>query len=224
MFANVRWAFGLIFDPALIGAVMKSLLLTLVLFAVLFWAAEYALHQLPTLGAHWVNVLLELLAPVLLFLMVLFLGAPVAAIFGSLFLDGIAASIEARCYPADPKAAGIPFLASLGAGARFTGIVIVADLVLLPFDIVLPGAAEIATVLVNGLLLGREYFELEAMRHLSRGAAETMRRRHASAIFGGGIVISLFTHVPIVNLFAPLFATALMVHMFKRYAHEDRPV
>ncbi len=34
------------------------------------------------------------------------------------------------------------------------------------------------------------------------------------------MMISLLSIVPVVNLFAPLFGSALMVHMFKRYSHE----
>ncbi len=62
MFASARKALALIFDPAFFGVVLKSLLWTLVLFAVLLVGTEYALHQLPTLGSHWVNTFLELLA------------------------------------------------------------------------------------------------------------------------------------------------------------------
>ncbi len=220
MFASAGKAFGLIFDPAFSRVVLRSVVWTLALFAILLVGVEYGLHQLPTLGSHWVNSFLEWLAPVLFILLLLFLGASVAALFGTLFLDGIAQAIEVRFYPADPKASGAPFFTNLGAGVRLVGTVVVADLILLPFDVVLPGAAEIVTILVNGFLLGREYFELAALRHLSSGAADTMRQRHPFAIFGGGMMISLLSIVPVVNLFAPLFGSALMVHMFKRYSHE----
>jgi CysZ protein len=99
------------------------------------------------------------------------------------------------------------------------------DLLLLPADVVaVPGLGELATVLANGWLLGREYFERVALRHLSRTAADALRRRHSGGVFSAGVIISVLTIVPIANLIAPLFGAAFMVHMFKRYWHEERPV
>ena len=222
MFASLGRALLLVFDPALFGVVVKALLLTLVLFGVLFWAAEVGLHMLPALGAPWVNRLLEILMPVILFLGIFLLGAPVAALFATLYLDRIASAIEARSYAADPAAVGASFGTSLGAGLRLAGLVIVADLLLLPTDALLPGIAEIGTIVVNGFLLGREYFELAALRHISLKAADALRRRNAGRVFGAGLVISVMSAVPLANFVAPLFGTALMVHLFKRVEREAR--
>ncbi len=220
MFASIGKALALIFDPALFGVVLKSLLLTVLLFVVLLIGVEGALYLLPTLGEPWVNRLLAILAPVLFILGFFVLGAPVAALFGSLFLGDIAKAIEARSYAGDPKAPGATFATNLSAGARLAGLVVLADLVLLPTDVLLPGIGEVATILVNGFLLGREYFELAALRHLSVKASDALRRRHSGAVFGGGLIISVLSMIPFANLFAPLFGAALMVHLFKRYARE----
>ncbi len=224
MFASLRKAANLLFDRAFSGLVIKALLLTTVLYVALFAAVWYGIHQLPTLGAPWVNQAIDVLAPILLVLAPFFLGAPVAAFFASLFLEKFAQEVEARYYPADPRASGAPFGATLFTGLRLSLILVVADLVLLPADAGLPGIAEVATIFVNGWLLGREYFELVALRHLSRSAATALRRRHGGAIFIGGLILSVLTAVPLADLFAPLFGAAFMVHMFKRYVHEDRPV
>src|ERR1700687_5825548 len=105
MFASLGKALANFFDGTLRGIILKSLLITIGLFVLLLVGVEYGLHALPTIGTHWVNVTLELLAPVLLVLLALFLGAPVAAIFASLFLGQIAKRIEGRSYPA---AAAVP--------------------------------------------------------------------------------------------------------------------
>jgi len=223
MFASLRKAANSLFDPTLSGVLVKSLLLTIVLYAALFAAVLYGVHHLPMLGAPWFNALIDFLAPVLLILLVFFLGAPVAALFVSLYLDGIARKIEAEYYPADPRASGAPFGTTFLAGLRLAALVILADLALLPVDVAIPGIAELVTLLVNGWLLGREYFELVALRHFSRTATYALRRRHAGGVFLAGILISVLTAVPLANLFAPLIGTAFMVHVFKRYEHEDRP-
>ncbi|MDE2182570.1 MAG: EI24 domain-containing protein [Alphaproteobacteria bacterium] len=220
MFASLRKAAKLLVDPALLGAVLVSLLLALALYAGLFFAAEYAIRQLPTLGLPWVNAALAVLTPIALILLVFFLGAPMAALFASLYLDRLAGRIEARWYPADPKG-GAPVLSFFG-GLELAAVVIGVDLVLLPADMAAPGIAEFATLVINGWLLGREYFELVARRHLSRSAAHALRRRHPLGVFGAGLILSLLSAVPLANLAAPLLGVGMMVHVFKRFAHEDR--
>jgi CysZ protein len=220
MFASIGRALSLIFDPALIGVVVKALLLTIVLFLVLLVGLEYALHLLPTLGVPWVNRVLEILAPIFLLMGFFVLGGPVAALFGSLYLDRIANAVEKRWYATDARAPGTSLGTGLGAGFRLAGLVLLADLLLLPSDVLAPGFGEIATIVVNGFLLGREYFELAALRHVSLKAADALRRRNSGSVFVAGLILSVLTFVPLVNLFAPLFGAALMVHLYKRMAQE----
>ena len=223
MFASLRKAANFLFDRTLSGVVLWSLLLTIVLYVILFVAVVYGVQHLPTLGAPWVNTFLDLVAPGLMILLPFVLGAPVAAFFASLFLEEIAKKVEARYYPADPKTLGASFCATLFVGLRLAILVLLVDLALLPVDVAVPGAAEIATILANGWLLGREYFELAALRHLKRSAADALRRRHSGGIFAAGVIISVLTAVPVADLIAPLFGAAFMVHMFKLYWHEERP-
>lgn len=220
MFASIGRALGLFFDPAFFGVVLKSVGLTVILFVLLLAGVEYGLHMLPTLGSPAVNKILEWMAPVLMLLGLFAVGGPVAALFGSLYLDRIADAIEARTYPADPKAPGTKLTTSLGAGVRLAGIVILADILLLPADTFLPGAGQVLTIIVNGFLLGREYFELAALRHVSVKTADALRRRNWASVAGGGLLISLLSAIPFADFFAPLFGAALMVHFYKRVERE----
>jgi len=222
MFASARRALGVIFDPRLRGLVLASLGLTALLFALGLVAAEMLIAQLPVLGSPAVNRALELLAPVLFVFLLGALGAPVAAFFGTFFLDRLAASIEARDYPQDPPAPAGHWGPALKAGLRLTGLVLGADIVLLPIDIGLPGVGELLSLLVNGWLLGREYFELTALRHLSLAEADRMRRANGWSIGLAGMAVSLLSVVPVADLFAPLFGTALMVHLFKHLQRTGR--
>ena len=100
------------------------------------------------------------------------LGGPVTALFGSLFLDRLARQIEAREYPRDVPGGSGAFLATLrrasgcrpGAGRGHRA--------LCPLDIGLPGSGGFVSLLVNGWLLGREYFEMTALRHLPLADSE----------------------------------------------------
>src|SRR5438477_490123 len=79
-------------------------------------------------------------------------------------------------------------------------------------------ALVLITVLAIGLqrLLGREYFELAAMRFRPPAEAKAMRKQNAALVFTAGLIIAAFVSIPIVNLATPLFGMAFMVHMHKR--------
>ncbi len=215
MFASLGRAARLIFDPALAGIAAKAVLLTLLLFAVGLALGEYALAWLPVLGNGAVNTALKLLAPLLFLFGGVVLGPPVAALFASLFLDQVAARIEARDYPG-MAARPASFAVTLRAGLMLAALVAGVNLVLLPVDLGLPGLGELLSIAANGWLLGREYFELAALRHLSLEQAGALRRGNSGAIWAGGTLIALASMVPLLNLAAPLFGTALMVHLFHR--------
>lgn len=221
MFASLGRAVRSLFDPASLWTMVKALLLTIVLFALLLWGLEVLIHRLPTLGYPWVNQIVAVLAPVLLLLGLFAVGGPVAALFASLYLDRVADAIERRAYPNDPKAPGMSVGTGVSAALRLAGLVILVDLVLLPAEVLLPGAGEVLMVIANGFLLGREYFELAALRHLQRGTADALRQRNSGRIFAAGLIISGLTVVPFLNFVAPLFGSALMVHLFKRVSKES---
>jgi CysZ protein len=216
MFASARRALALVFDPAFRVIVVRALLLTLLLFAAALAGTEFLIFRLPVLGSPLVNQALELLAPLLFVFLVAALGAPVAAFFGALFVDRLAGRIEARDYPLDPPARPESFAVTLKAGLRLAAMVLGADVLLLPLDIGLPGVGELVSLLVNGWFLGWEFFELAALRHLTVGEAEGIRKSYAGPIWLGGMLISLMSVVPGLDLLAPLFGTALMVHLFKQ--------
>lgn len=221
MFASLGRALATIFNPALFGVIFKALVLTLALFVLAFLGLQWGLAHLPTLHWPWLNWVVNILASLGLIALLFVAGAPVAALFGSFFLDSIAGSIERRSYPADAPSGGAPFTASLFTALRFTGLVIAVTLALLPVDVALPGVGSAASLAADGWLLGREYFELAALRHLSRNETDEMRKRHRFAILGGGILLSLLTYVPFADLIAPLFGVALMTHLFKYYQHRE---
>ena len=220
MFASVGRALRLIFDPAFAGIAIKALGLTILLFIAALAFSEYLLSLLPALGNPMVNRALEILAPLLFVLGGVVLGPPVAALFASLFLDSVADRIEARDYPGH-AARPASFVVTLRAGLKLVALILGVNLVLLPVDIGLPGAGELLGVAANGWLLGREYFELAALRHLNPEDVRRLRLDNSGTIWACGILVALASMVPLLNFAAPLFGTALMVHLFHRMAERQ---
>ena len=97
---------------------------------------------------------------------------------------------------------------SVRFGALQFGVTAVALLLLL-----VPGVNAVAFLGANAYLLGRQYYEFVALRHLAPVDAETLRRRHAGRIFLAGLVMAAVVAVPVLNLLTPLFATALLVRV-----------
>ena len=108
----------------------------------------------------------------------------------------------------------MPALRSLVLALKFFGVVVLGNLVAL-FLLLIPGVNVGAFFVVNGYLIGREYFEFAAMRFRPEEEARAMRRHHAGTVFLAGLVIAGFLAVPLLNLLTPLFAAAMMVHLHK---------
>ena len=219
MFASVRKAVATVFGRDFVGLLFWVLALSALLFAGLIFGLEYAIGYLPPSVPAWLKTLLEVAAPIAVLVVVFTMGAPVAALVGSLFLDRIAAKVDARFYPADPKAPGAPLIGGTGERLKLIVLAVLINGVALALDAEIPLVPEIVAMLLNGWLLGREFFELAALRHLSRDESDALRRRHAGKIYGGGLLIAVLTAIPGIDLIAPFFGAALMAHLFKRVSH-----
>lgn len=226
-----RAAAGHLFSPAFRGVLWKSLGLTLLALLGLWFGfgalAETALDVwlapvMPDLPAWagWIGTAAMIVAGVGLALALAILIAPVTALIAGIFLDDVAEVVEREDYPHDRPGSPLPALSSLWHAVKFLGVVVVANIVALMLLIV-PGVNIAAFFLVNGYLLGREYFEFAAMRHRTVAEAKVLRSRHSSTVFFAGLVIAGFMAIPLVNLLTPLFAAAMMVHLYKSVSRDD---
>ena len=70
---------------------------------------------------------------------------------------------------------------------------------------------------MNGYLLGREYYDLIALRRLDRIEARALWQKKRWRFFLSGMTIAFLLTVPIVNLLTPIIATAATVHLFEAW-------
>jgi CysZ protein len=147
----------------------------------------------------------------------LFLMPTVTAFVGSFFVDEVADVVECEHYPAEPPGRALPLLRALIEGIKFAALALVVYFCALPF-ILFAGLGVVILLLANAYLLGREYFELAAMRFHPPGEAKVLRKSNAVTVFLAGLVIAVFVSIPIVNFATPVFAMAFMVHVHKRLA------
>ena len=178
------------------------------------WLALPWLQTLLPGMPSWAGWLGGIIAAIALAFGMALLIAPVTAVVAGLFLDDIAEVVEHTDYPGDPTGRAMPALRSLVLSARFLGVVVLGNIVALLLLLV-PGVNIAAFFIVNGYLLGREFFEFAAMRFRGEDEARALRRHYAGTVFLAGLLIAAFLAVPLLNLLTPLFAAAMMVHLHK---------
>jgi len=225
IYATALRAFGDLFSAPIRNVFWKVIGLTL-LFLVALWfllrllfldlAMPYIEEWLPNIGewTGWLSLFASVVAAIGLAAGLAFLIAPVSAVIAGLFLDDAADSVEKASYAADTPGEALPVGQSILSSLRFFLVVIAANLVALIFLLV-PGINLVIFFVVNGYLLGREYFEVAASRYLGPERARAWRSRNQGRVWLAGLAIGLFLLVPILNILTPLFAAIFMVHYVK---------
>lgn len=215
--------------PATLRLVLAGAALTIALFiglqAAIFWALRLMVpggFSLPWLGEVQIGPVLSWGSLALFPLMGIFLMAPVAALFSGLFAENVAAEVERRHYPLR-QGVSLDFmdslLESLAVMAAVLGVGLVA-LLLTPF---LGPLAPALFYGANGWLLGREFFQMAARRHLSEPEARSLRRRHSGTILITGALVAVGLTVPLLNIALPLLAAAAFTHLYHRVSGSAGP-
>ena len=222
-------ALSQMFTPALRRVLLKAVGLALILIVIIGIIMQRMLAAWADTGANWAEQatgfaphavwsafawVLSIMASLGIITGALFLMPVVTAFAGSFFVDEVADAVERQYYPADPPGRALPFFRALIEGVSVAALALVIYLCALPF-ILFAGLGVIILFLANSYLLGREYFELAAMRFRSPHEAKAMRKSNAVYIFLAGMFIALFVSIPVVNLATPIFAMAFMVHIHK---------
>jgi CysZ protein len=223
-------ALSQILSPPMRSILWRSIGLALVLVAVLAIALQRLLSWFATYGEGWVEAMLgpDFHTPLNLLSWVLSIAAGLGVVLGGIFLmpaitsliagffvDDVGDLVEREYYPAEQPGRALPITLAMIEGVKVALLTILIYLIALPFVLV-AGAGFLVFFIATAWLLGKQYFELAAMRFRPAAEAKLMRKDHAATIFTAGALIAAFVSIPIVNLATPLFGMALMVHMHKR--------
>jgi uncharacterized protein involved in cysteine biosynthesis len=219
-----------ILSPPMRSILWRSIALALVLISVLAIALQRLLSWFAVYGEEWAEAMLgtgfhatlnvlawiiSIAAGLGVVLGGIFLMPAVTSLVASVFVDDVAEHVEREHYPAERPGTALPLGIAIPEGIRTGLLTILVYLVALPF-VLFAGAGFLIFFIATAWLLGREYFELAAMRFRSPSEAKAMRKHHAATVFTAGLFIAAFVSIPIVNLATPLFGMAFMVHMHKR--------
>ena len=98
------------------------------------------------------------------------------------------------------------------------GVLIGANLLALVLYLIFVPFAPLIFWALNGFLLGREYFQLVAMRRIGRVAAKQAFRAHMGQIWLAGGLMAVPLTIPLANLIVPVLGAATFTHLYHRLA------
>ncbi len=222
MFQDALAAFRQVFSPPFRRVLIKSLGLTLTMLVVAWFGLERLVGYFVTVQTPWIATAVSILAGLGLFVGMIFLVAPISALVAGFYLDELAEQVEVSSLPQWPAGRALPAGQAMGLSARFALLALIVNLGALML-LLIPGVNAIAFITANAYLMGREYFELAAMRYRSVEDAKALRRANAPYLFFAGLPIAFLLSVPVLNLITPLFGAAYMTRVHKRLSDFTPP-
>ncbi|MDZ4137152.1 MAG: EI24 domain-containing protein [Paracoccaceae bacterium] len=213
------------FRRVLFLGVALSLALLIGVYAAFLWVVQSFTPEsldIPFVGpVGGLGTLLSWGSAVLMIGLSVFLMMPVASAFTSLFLEDVAQAVEDRHYPHLPAVPRLPIGDAIIDSLNFFALLIAVNILALILYAFAGPFIPVVFWAVNGLLLGREYFSLVAMRRLGRAGAKSLRKRHRLAIWVAGTLMAAPLSVPVVNLLIPVLGAATFTHMFHRILAQE---
>jgi len=223
-------ALAQMFSPPFRRILLKSAAIALLLIVVTAIGLHRVLVWFTESGQAWLQTTFGLTttAPLTVLSFVLSVAAALGIVAGSIFLmpavtglmasffaDDIAEEVERRHYPGDPPGHALPMVPAVWQGVQTALLAVLVYLIAMP-SLLLAGFGAVIFFLATAFLLGREYFQLAAMRFRPPAEAKRLRKANQGSVFLAGLFLAAFVSIPILNLATPLFGTAFMVHMHKR--------
>src|SRR5258706_4407396 len=211
-------AIGQLADPRLRRPIWLTLAASLAVVGALVAASWLLLARLSLIGIGWLDAAIDLLAGAGVVVVAWLLFPATIAVVVGFFLDQVAAAVERRYYPELGPSRTQPIGEQVAGGLRFALVALGLNLLALPLylaGIFLPPLNVFVFYGLNGYLLGREFYELVALRRFDQRQVRFLRRAHGGRMFPAGVVLSFLFTVPFVNLVAPVHAPPLLVHLFQ---------
>jgi uncharacterized protein involved in cysteine biosynthesis len=213
VFGAISKALAQLGDPKIQKLIGMSIALTIAVFVAIALLAWWLIGWLSGLSGWWGDIAQA--GGVLVTLVIAWFTFPaLAAAISAIFADRVIDAVEAKHYPGRAAPYEVPLAATILDGLKLALLSLVANLLALPF-LIFPPLYFLIAYGVNGYLLGREYYEMPAFRRLQRPVAKRVYAAHRRQFTLGGVLIAILSTIPIVNLIAPILATAFMVHVFE---------
>lgn len=205
--------FAQLSDPKTRSVIWASVAWSVAIFAALYVVLYIVLKITTFIAIGPLEMIFDFIAQAGVLVLTWLLFPAVVTAVGSLMLDRVVEAVEARHYPDLPMAPGQTLAEGILPALRFLGVTVGLNLLCLP--LLLTPLFPFVYYALNGYLISREYFELVALRRVSAPDANVLRARWKMSLFAAGVGFAFMLTVPILNVIAPVIATAITVHLFE---------
>ena len=203
-----------VFEPHQRRVLLFSLLGTIGLLLALWLAATWLLQLIHLTGFVWLDRTIGVLGSAGALVLAWLLFPAMSALVLGFFVESVARAVEQQHYPDLPPPRHQTFGETINIALRLGLLALVINLLALPFYF-FPAINLVVYFGLNGYLVAKEYFTLIALRRLDAAGANAMWRQHRLLLVLSGVVVAISLSLPIVNLAAPVWAAALMLHLFE---------
>lgn len=211
-------------DPRFRRVLLLGIGLTIALLVVAYAGVLWLIQSLseggltlPFIGeVTWLGNLLGWGSLGLMIVLSVFIMVPVASAITSLFLDDVAQAVEDLHYPQLAPVPRAEVSEALRDTVNFLGVLIGANILAFVLYALLPFLAVPIFFGLNGYLLGREYFQIAAMRRIGRVEAKILRKKYRGTVWIAGCLMAVPLTIPLVNLVIPILGAATFTHLYHR--------
>ncbi|MBP9694111.1 MAG: EI24 domain-containing protein [Alphaproteobacteria bacterium] len=200
-----------LFDLKILTIIFKSIFLAVLVFIISIFLLHSSLKYLIELTTdnQWFSYL-SYIGDIGFLGLSVFLFPAVFIFVSSFYFPQVMNRVEKVYYPS-LKANESALHVELWSALKLFLLVLFVNLLALPFYII-PVINIFVYFAVNGFLLGREYFEMAALRYYEPGEIKRLHVLHRTPKFMLGLCFAFLGWAPLVNLLSPTFAVLLMSH------------
>lgn len=205
------------FHPEFFRLILRAFLGSLVLFGSLIALTWYSLSLINFIDVIWLETLLDSITwtGIVILSWVLFPGTVIMVM--GFFVEDLSREVEKKYYPDFHNNPIKPQVNSKLSGFKFGFLTLIMNLAALPMILIFlffPPINIFVFTVLNGYLLGREYFELVACRRLQEEHIKKMWKCNRGQLIFSGMVITFLYSIPVINFLMPAIGVAYMVHIF----------
>jgi CysZ protein len=209
-------AFAQLRDPAFRRVLWRGVGWAAALYILVLLGVYQGFQWVPPPTEGWLGSLLKAVGALAAFALVTVLFPTLITACMGLFLDDAAAAVERQHYPQLPPGTEPPMHVQASQALKFLALSLTLNLLALPLyaiGLFFYPLKLFVFYALNGYLLGREYFDQVAQRHLAPAERRSLRRALRLRRILAGLAIAVLFSIPVLNLAVPLVATAAMVHL-----------
>lgn len=205
---TLRTLFAVNLIRLMLACALLALAVAIGIAVFLTWLTAYWVNFEPA----WVNTALTWLMGVVTGIGGWFMLPALTVLIGGIFQERVIDRVERHYYPSSSLPEAPKFWPDFWYDVKFTLKALFLNLLVLPFYFM--GIGFVLAILLNSYLLGHEFFESVVGHHFGKPQAREVSKQNRKIVYAGGLVITLMTLTPILNLFVPIMAVVWMVHAY----------